>query len=443
MAQEGAGKKLTNFLSAFVSRTMMPQLKILDSLSLDGRLLFIGRILRMFAYGFLSIILVIYLTELRLNNYQIGLLLTLTLVGDVFISLWLTVVADRLGRKKMLILGAALIIFAGTLFALTNNIYLLILAATIGVISPSGNEIGPFLAIEQAALSQVCAADIRTKVFAWYNLAGSFATALGALCSGGAVQLLKGLGFNLLSSCRMIVISYAAFGVVLSCIFYFLSSKIEVQKTQQHLKPASGIRGWLGLHNSARVVFKLAMLFALDAFAGGFVMQSIIAFWFHLRFGIEPAMLGGIFGAANVLAGCSALIAVKIAARIGLIKTMVFTHVPSNILLIMVPFMPNAFWAVVVLLLRFSISQMDVPTRQSYTMAVVKPEERSVASGITNVARTLGASMSPLFLPLLLGSASTLGICFFTAGGLKIVYDVLLYKSFKSIKPIEERTIKI
>ena len=422
---------------------MASQLKTLNSLSIDGRLLFVGRILRMFAFGSLSIILVIYLTELRLDNYQIGLLLTLTLIGDVLISLWLTVVADRLGRKKMLILGAVLIVLAGLLFALTNNIYLLILAATIGVISPSGNEIGPFLAIEQASLSQVCAADIRTKVFAWYNLVGSFATALGALCSGSAVQLLQGLGFTLLSSCRMIVISYAVFGGVLACVFYFLSSRIEAKETRQPSKPASGVQGWLGLHSSARVVFKLAMLFALDAFAGGFIMQSIIAFWFHLRFGIEPVVLGGIFGVANVLAGCSALIAVKIAARIGLVKTMVFTHVPSNILLILIPLMPNAFWAVAVLLLRFSISQMDVPTRQSYTMSVVKPEERSAASGITNVARTLGASISPLLLAPLLGSTSTLGICFFAAGGLKIVYDVLLYKSFKSIKPIEELAKRI
>ncbi len=405
----------------------------------DGRLLFISRTVRLFAYGFIATILVIYLAEIGLSNNQIGLLLALTLIGDAAISLWLTTVADRVGRKKMLVLGAFLMIFAGGLFASTSHIDLLIVAAILGVISPSGNEVGPFLAIEQAALSQVVTEQMRTKVFAWYNLVGSLATAFGALCSGAGVQLLQKAGFTLLSSCRVAVVSYAVFGFILLSVFYFLSSNIEVRKNNPPANPFPRLCRWLGLRHSTGMVVKLSLLFALDALGGGFVMQSIVSYWFHIRFGAEPLFLGGIFWGANMLAGFSGLIAAKMAARIGLIKTMVFTHVPSNVLLILVPLMPNVFLAVAVLLLRFGVSQMDVPTRQSYTMAVVSPDERSAASGITNVARTLGASISPLLIAPLFGSAVTLRIAFFAAGGLKLAYDFLLYQGFQKIKPMEEK----
>ncbi|HIJ82511.1 MAG TPA: MFS transporter, partial [Desulfuromonadales bacterium] len=177
--------------------------------------------------------------------------------------------------------------------------------------------------------------------------------------------------------------------------------------------------------------FKLSALFALDAFAGGFVIQSMVAYWFHVKFGIEAGLLGSIFFGANILAGISALLAVKIAARIGLINTMVFTHIPSNVLLCLVPFMPNLSSAITVLLLRFSISQMDVPTRQSYTMAVVATDERSAASGVTAIARSIGAAISPAMSGIFLASPALLGAPFLFAGGLKIVYDVLLYRSFR------------
>ena len=190
----------------------------------------------------------------------------------------------------------------------------------------------------------------------------------------------------------------------------------------------------LGLHESRRTVFKLSLLFALDAFGGGFVIQSIIAYWFHVRFGLDPAMLGTVFLFANLLAGVSALAAGWLARRIGLVNTMIFTHLPSNVLLILVPLMPDVSWAVGVLLLRFSISQMDVPTRQAYTMAVVRPDERSAAAGVTGVARSVGASISPLLATVLVGSAGLMSVPFFLAGGLKIVYDVLLYRAFSSSK---------
>ena len=185
-------------------------------------------------------------------------------------------------------------------------------------------------------------------------------------------------------------------------------------------------------------MFKLSALFSLDAFAGGFVLQSILAYWFYVRFNVQPALLGSIFFGANVLAGLSALVAARVAKKIGLVHTMVVTHIPSNILLILVPFMPNLPLAITVLLMRFSISQMDVPTRQSYTMAVVSPDERSAAAGITGIARTTGASIAPVVTGPLLANSALLSFPFVIAGGLKIIYDLLLYRSFKAIKPPEE-----
>jgi MFS family permease len=402
----------------------------------DSSLLFITRITRLFAYGLLSIVLALYLAQIGLSEQRIGLLLSLTLAGDVAVSLWITTVADRVGRKRMLLLGALLMILAGVVFIMTRNFWLLTFVAVVGVISPSGNEIGPFLSIEQAALSQLVADAKRTKVFAWYNLVGSFATALGALSGGGVIYLLQRADVALLNSYQVILIVYAGLGAMLFVLFSFLSAAIETSQTNQ----ATSMKSLFGLPHSGKVVFKLSQLFALDAFAGGFIVQSMMAYWFHLKFGIAPTTLGSIFFGANLLAGISSLLAARIAAKIGLINTMVFTHIPSNMLLILVPLMPFQWLAILVLLLRFSISQMDVPTRQSYTMAVVHPEERAAASGVTNVARSVGASIAPALTGQFLANPALLGIPFFLAGGLKIIYDLLLYRNFRQLKPPEERT---
>jgi predicted MFS family arabinose efflux permease len=406
----------------------------LRTLTPDGFLLFAARMARMFAYGFLSVVLVLFLDQAGLNTAQIGLLLTLTLLGDTLISLWLTTRADRLGRKRMLLVGAVLMLLAGIVFALTRSYIWLVAAATVGVISPSGNEVGPFLAIEQASLAQIVTDRQRTQAFAWYNLVGSFSTATGALAGGALAQVLQGAGQTPLNSYRAVIAGYAVMGGFLAMLFARLSPGIEAPPG-----PAATLRGRLGLHKSRNVVLKLSSLFALDAFAGGFVVQSVVAFWFHTRFGVQPAVLGAIFFGANVLAGISALLAARVARRIGLINTMVFTHIPSNILLMLVPFMPSLPLAIVLLLLRFSISQMDVPTRQSYTMAVVDPDERSAAAGVTGIARTTGAALSPVIAGPLLASASLIGLPFLLAGGLKIVYDLLLYRSFRTLKPPEEQ----
>jgi MFS family permease len=330
--------------------------------------------------------------------------------------------------------------FAAIFFANTQEFIPLLIAATIGVISPSGNEVGPFLSVEQAALSQIVLDRERTHVFAWYNLVGSFATAFGALCGGRLAQVLQNSGVTPLNSYRAIVVGYGLIGLLLLLIFTRLSAKVEAPPSP--VKPdrgRAGDGGVLGLHRSKRVVFKLSALFSLDAFAGGFVVASFVAYWFSVQFGAEPGALGAIFFAANILAGISALLAARIAKRFGLINTMVYTHIPSNVLLILVPLMPTLPLAVLVLLLRFSISQMDVPTRQSYTMAVVDPDERSAAAGVTGVARTTGAAISPSITGALMSYPALLNVPFYLAGGLKIIYDVALYHSFRSIRPPEEK----
>src|SRR6266480_2043944 len=411
----------------------------LKGLTRDGWLLFLTRFMRLFAYGSLSVVLVFYLIALGLSESQTGILLTLTLVGDVVVSLFLTTRADRIGRRRMLIVGAILMAAAGLAFACTKSLLLLIIAGTIGVISPSGNEVGPFLSIEQAALSHVVSQQTRTEVFAWYTLTGSVATAIGALFGGTVTHALQRTTWTPVGTYRVVVVLYSLLGVILAYSFTRLSPAAEVSLPQEGSALPGTIGSFLGIGHSRRVVMKLSSLFALDSFAGGFVVQSFAAFWFYLRFGVNPGTLGVIFFWANIFAGISALLASRLASRLGLINTMVFTHLPSNILLILVPLMPNLRLAVLVLLVRFSISQMDVPTRQSYTMAVVRAEERSAAAGITGVARTTGAAISPLFVGFMFARPSWINVPFFMAGILKIVYDLLLYKAFIAIPPPEER----
>ena len=408
-------------------------------LTRDGYLLFLTRFVRLFAYGSLSVVLVFYLIGLGLNASQTGLLLTLTLVGDTVISLYLTTRADRTGRRRMLIVGAILMAAAGVAFACTQNLVLLIIAGTIGVISPSGNEVGPFLSIEQAALSHVIPDRSRTEVFAWYTMAGSVATALGALFAGMITRVLEKSTLTPVGMYRVVVILYAAIGALLALLFLRLSPAAEARSPEEWSASPRTMKSFFGVGRSHRVVVKLSSLFALDSFAGGFVVQSFAAYWFYLRFGVNPATLGAIFFWANIFAGISALLAARLAARWGLINTMVVTHLPSNILLILVPLMPNLWLAVLILLVRFSISQMDVPTRQSYIMAVVNKEERSAAAGITGVARTTGAAISPLFVGLMFARPSWINVPFFVAGTLKILYDLLLYREFVTVQPPEKQ----
>ncbi|MCQ3936952.1 MAG: MFS transporter [Chloroflexi bacterium] len=402
----------------------------------DIILLFTTRIIRMFCYGFLAVILALYLTEAGLTEKQVGLLFTLTFAGDAVITLWLTTRADGFGRKRTLLIGALLMLGAGIVFVLTRNIVVLAAAAIIGVISPNDKEIGPFLAVEQAGLTQLVSDQSRTRLFAWYNLGGSFSSAFGALAGGWLAQWLQSQGWSALESYRFILFGYALGGLVLGILFLGVSPAIEAAKTQNQNKKV------LGLHRSRNVVLKLSALFSIDAFAGGLLVQSMMAYWFHVKFGVDTGILGSIFFGANILAGISALLAVKLAEKIGLINTMVFTHIPSNILLMLVPLMPSLPLAIGVLLLRFSISQMDVPTRQSYTVAVVDPDERSAAAGVTAIARSVGAAISPALTGVFFSIPVLFSAPFFLSGGLKIIYDLLLFREFRSLKPPEEEMIR-
>ena len=397
-------------------------------LSRDGWLLFASCGVRSFAYGFLSVILGLYLDAIGLSTAAIGWIFTAALVGGAVMTTVITAIADSFGRKALLVVGALLMAFAGCVFAFSHNPLWLAIAAIIGTISPSGKEVGPFLSLEQAILPQTSSDQQRTAVFSAYNLVGSFAGAIGALAVG--LPSLFPLTAN--SGYRLLIWGYVALAVIQAILFTLLSPSVEARTKTESAKRK------VGLQKSRGVVAKLAGLFALDAFAGGFIVQSIVAYWFFLRFKTDIRALGAIFFGTNLLAALSFLAAPPIARRFGLLNTMVFTHLPSNLLLLLVPLMPNVEAAVAMLLMRHLLSQMDVPTRQSYTMAVVDADERAAAAGILSVSRNAGAAIAPMFTGAILMMPS-LGLPFLLAGGLKVVYDLWIFAVFRSVKPPEEK----
>ncbi|MGN6633180.1 MAG: MFS transporter [Nitrososphaeraceae archaeon] len=405
-------------------------------LSKDGKLLLAARTLRTFAYGFLSVILAIYLKLVGFEDFYIGLILTATLVNSVIFTLIASFYADRVGRRKILIMYAALMSLSGLIFFLTTNYIALIISALIGTINVTGTETGAFLSIEQAVLPQMVN-DInkRNTVYALYNMVGTFAMSAGVLLSGLPQILAQQYGLNQIQSIRPLFLLYSIIGLAVLGIYYLISNKVEVQTNSMRHKP---LRKTLS-PQSKQIVGKLSSLFALDSFAGGFVIQSIVSLWFFTKFGVDLTTLSYIFSVAGVLTAFSYLAAAKIADRIGLINTMVFTHIPSNILIILVAFAPTFPLAVALYLARMALSQMDVPTRQSYLVAVVKENERTAAAGITNISRNITQSISPSIAGYILQSLSILSAPFVLGGALKIVYDVALYFNFKSIKPPEER----
>lgn len=396
-------------------------------LSRDGWLLFTTCGVRSFAYGFLSVILGLYLDAIGLDKVTIGWIFTAALAGGAVMTVCLTAIADSFGRRRLLILGALLMALAGFVFAVSDDPRLLITAAILGTISPSGKEVGPFLSIEQAILPQTTDDKSRTTVFSAYNLVGSLFGALGAL----AVALPSLFLLSPVSGYQLLVWGYVISALLLAVSFSFLSKKVEAAKTT-----AAQARK-IGVHRSRGMVAKLAGLFALDAFAGGFIVQSIVAYWFYLRYDTDLHTLGGIFFGTNLMAALSFLAAPALARRFGLLNTMVFTHLPSNFLLLLVPLMPNLNLAIGMLLARNLLSQLDVPTRQSYTMAVVDPDERAAAAGMLSVARNTGAALAPVFTGATLANPA-LGLPFLLAGGLKIIYDLWIFAVFRKVKPPEE-----
>lgn len=407
-------------------------------LSKDSKLILAARTIRTFAYGFLSVILAIYLKLIGFNELYIGLILTATLVNSVIFTLVASFYADRMGRRKMLIVYAALMSISGAIFFVTTNYIALIVSAFIGTINVTGTETGAFLSIEQAILPQTIN-DVkkRNTVYALYNMVGTFAMSAGILLSGLPQIFVQQYGLNQIESIKPLFVLYSIIGLGVLGIYFLISNKVEINRNNDNATTTNiskPLKSTLS-PKSKEVVGKLSGLFAIDSFAGGFVIQSIVSFWFYTKFGVELTTLSYIFSIAGVLTAFSFLVAAKIADRVGLINTMVFTHIPSNILLILVPFAPTLHLAIAFYLARMALSQMDVPTRQSYIVAVVKEEERTAAAGITNISRNVAQSISPSLAGYILQSLSFLSAPFILGGMLKIAYDIALYFNFKNTSP--------
>lgn len=408
--------------------------EVLLSFSLDAWLLLWSKAFRCFSYGFLSVVIVVYLGSLGLSSDQIGLMLTLTLFGDAILGVLLTTRADRWGRKKTLIVGSVVAIITSFIFASQRNFYVLLVAGILGVISPTGVEMGPFMAIEISSLAEVCLPSQMTSAMAWYNLFGSVSSALGALTCGILFEYCQsGWELDRSTAGSVIIRVYAAVQIGQLLLFSFLSNEIEAPSESNDPR-SSNSGGFIGLHQSKWIVAQLSVLFMLDSFAGSFVQQSLIVVWFYDEYNTSSTKVGALLFYCNMVAGVSALFAAQIASYIGLLMTMVVTHLPSNVFFILVPLMPNELAAILMLCANFSISKMDVPTRNAYIQGVVGPDERSAANGVTNLAKAIAASFGPLISTILLSSPKTRSWPFFIAGGLKIVYDLLLLHSFRSVK---------
>jgi MFS family permease len=414
-------------------------------LSKDGKLILAARMVRTFAYGFLSVILAIYLKLIGFDDIFIGLILTFTLVNSVIFTLVASFYADKIGRRKMLIVYAALMSISGTIFFASNNYIALITAAFIGTINVTGTETGVFLSIEQAILPQtINYIEKRNTVYALYNMVGTFAMSAGILASGLPSILEHEYGSNQIDSIRVLFVLYSILGLGVLGIYLSLSKKIEIQGNTNNNSDNSNNKIPKALKQtlspkSKEVIGKLSGLFAIDSFAGGFVIQSVISLWFFTKFGVDLTTISYIFSIAGVLTAFSFLVAAKIADKVGLINTMVFTHIPSNILLILVAFAPTLLLAIIFYLARMALSQMDVPIRQSYIVAVVKDEERTAAAGITNISRNIAQSISPSLAGYIFQSLSFLSAPFVLGGVMKIAYDVILYLNFRNMKAPGEK----
>jgi MFS family permease len=402
---------------------------VLDWLSVDGKKLLVTRILRTFAYGYLATALGLYLDRLGLTPTEIGVVFTAAIAGSALMTVFWSIIADRYGRRRTVATMALLMAVGGIVFALTSSFVVLILAAFTGTISATSSEVGVFQTVEQAILPQTAPNEKRTWLFSIYNTIANVAGAFGSLFAA-SVGFFASLGLSGADAYRPLFVLYAAIGLANFLIFLTLSDKVELAHVE-------GARRFIGIHRSTSTVAKLSALFGLDAFAGALVVQSIVAYWFFLRWGLQISELAVIFFWVGLLSGASLLAAGWLAERFGLLNTMVFTHLPSNVLLLLVPLAPSASLAIAFFLLRMSVSQMDVPTRQSYTMAVVDPDERTATAGITNVARTTASAISPTLAGLAF-TAGALSLPFFVAAGLKIAYDGLIFLTFRSVHPPEE-----
>lgn len=397
----------------------------------DGKLLLAANIMRMLGFGFLSIILAIYLTSAGYDEISTGVILTATLVSGSFFTLFASMYGDRIGRRKILVLFAGLMSISGAIFAFTTDYYLLLLAALIGFINPTGVNFGAFMSVEQAIIPQTISDRKRNYAFALFSTTGTFAMAAGTLLAKVPEFLRIEYDFEHVNSFQPLFMLYALIGLVTLGIYLMLSKKAELLTVKPIHKVTLS-------PETKSIVKKLSLLFGLDSFAGGFVIQSWVAYWFFVKFAIPENEIADIFFIAGILTAISYILAARIASKIGLVRTMVFTHIPANILLIPLALAPTLHIAMAIYMVRMFLSQMDVPTRQSYVVAIVKPEERTAVAGITNLSRNIPFSASPTLVGYMFQFVS-LAFPFIFGGVLKTIYDILLYRSFKQIKPPEEQ----
>ncbi|KAK4942080.1 hypothetical protein LTR10_018116 [Elasticomyces elasticus] len=430
--------------------------------STDTKILILQRFVRLFAYGGSTLILASYLSALGISDERIGLFMTLTLVGDVFISFLLTQIADQLGRRWILVLGAALMSVAGIVFGLSGNYWVLLAGAIIGVISPSGNEIGPFRAIEESTLAHLTASADRSDIYAWYSLIGTAGTALGFVGSGWIITFLRDeKHFSVIKAYRIIYFVYTAVGVVKLCLALMLSKECEVNAQPKTANPSETApllgngqtqqfkddkkKRWRLLpaisKESQVVLVQLCVLFAFDNFASGLAPVSWVTFYFKRRFDLSEGRLGSIFSVTGVISALSMLVASSISKRIGNVKTMVFTHLPSAICLALIPIPSTLAGALVFLIGRSCTQVMDVAPRSAFLAAIVLPHERTAVMGTINVVKTCAQSLGPVITGIL-GTHNHFWVAFVAAGSLKATYDLGFLALFAERKSREERTVE-
>jgi MFS family permease len=385
------------------------------------------RALRAFADGYVSLLLPVYLIALGLTAFEVGVIATATLLGSAALSLLVGLRAHRVGYRTLLLAAAGLMAVTGFAFAAFGDFWPLLIIAIVGTLNPSSGDVSVFLPLEQALLAHSIEDSKRTSLFARYSLVGALVGALGALFAGAPDLATKWLPVDQKAALQGMFVLYGIIGLAAALIYRGLPTT-AAGGAQAPAAP---------LGKSRRIVFTLAALFSLDAFGGGFIVQSLLALWLFERFQLSTAVAGTIFFWSGVFSAVSYLVAVRIAKRIGLVNTMVFTHLPANFMLIAMPFVPDLAWVIVLLLARSALSQMDVPTRGSYVMAVVTPAERPAAASITSVPRSLAAAMSPLLAGFMLG-LSSFGWPLIVAGITKAVYDVALLVTFRTVRPPEE-----
>jgi MFS family permease len=398
------------------------------SATLDGKLILATRALRGLADGAVSVILPSYLTAIGFSPLKVGAIVFGTLLGSAALTLWVGLATDRLGRRRVLLAASALMLLTGIGFATLTSFWPLFAIAVIGTLNPSAGDVSLFLPVEQAALAEAAAVGDLTSMFALYNVAGALAGALGALASGIPAIIATRQGLALAPALRSGFVAYSIIALIAFAVYRRLSPIVEAVYGPGKSAP---------LAKSRSIVLRLSALFSLDSLGGGFVIQSLLALWLFRRFNISVQVAGTFFFAAGLLGSLSNFVSSALAARVGRINTMVFTHLPSNLLLIIAALMPTAGLTMLFLLLRASISQMDVPARQSYVMAVVPPEERAAAATVTNVPRSLASAIAPLPAGAMLNHSS-FGWPLICAGVLKSLYDVLLLIQFRAVKPSDE-----